>query len=174
VTTDSDDYIDKLIDSIIAVETDKYTDHPADRGGPTRYGVTLATLRNNGDPTATAASVMGLSRAKAVSIYKTQYIAPFLFMANRHPKPFKFVCSAAVQHGVGGATRILQRALGVSVDARIGPNTKSAALIADDTLLTKLIQHRCKFYGDILVRDKSQLVFAAGWFNRMAHDIDHL
>jgi len=31
--------IDTLIDKVIALEGD-YSDHPADRGGPTRWGIT--------------------------------------------------------------------------------------------------------------------------------------
>ena len=43
--------IEKLIDDVIAVEGD-YSNHPADRGGPTRWGVTEAVARAhpyNGD-----------------------------------------------------------------------------------------------------------------------------
>uniref|UniRef100_UPI00359318C9 glycosyl hydrolase 108 family protein n=1 Tax=Parasphingorhabdus sp. TaxID=2709688 RepID=UPI00359318C9 len=39
--------IDTLIDKVIALEGD-YSDHPADRGGPTRWGVTEAVARAQG------------------------------------------------------------------------------------------------------------------------------
>ena len=39
--------IDQLIDELIAREGG-YTNHPADRGGPTRYGITEAVARAHG------------------------------------------------------------------------------------------------------------------------------
>lgn len=35
--------VDEMIDAIIRREGG-YVNHPADRGGPTRYGITMATL----------------------------------------------------------------------------------------------------------------------------------
>lgn len=39
--------IEKIIEDIIKVEGG-YTNHPSDRGGPTRYGITQAVARENG------------------------------------------------------------------------------------------------------------------------------
>jgi lysozyme family protein len=39
--------IDRLIDKVIMLEGD-FSDHPADRGGPTRWGVSEAVARAHG------------------------------------------------------------------------------------------------------------------------------
>ena len=39
--------VDDLIDKIIILEGG-FTDHPADRGGPTRWGITEAVARSHG------------------------------------------------------------------------------------------------------------------------------
>jgi lysozyme family protein len=41
------DHIDQLIDELIAREGD-FVDHPADIGGPTRWGITQAVARRHG------------------------------------------------------------------------------------------------------------------------------
>ena len=38
----------KLVTFIISWETDKYTNNKKDKGGPTKYGITLATWRKVG------------------------------------------------------------------------------------------------------------------------------
>ncbi len=54
-----------------------YVHHPADRGGPTHYGITLATLaRWRGHPV-TAADVRALHKAEAAAIYRLWYLEPF-------------------------------------------------------------------------------------------------
>ena len=170
----------EVIDGIIRAESDEYTNNPNDRGGPTKYGITLATLRSlpsYGD--ATAADVQKLTREKAEQIYSDIYCYPFLCIED--DTIFNFVVNAAVQHGVTGAARQLQRALGLKDDGIIGPMTKAAlsqaltiSILSRDgaqRLLAKLTAERCKYYANILQKDHSQREFAAGWLNRIAKDL---
>ncbi len=60
--------IDKLIDEVIAIEGD-YSNHPADRGGPTRWGVTEAVARRHGY----AGDMRDFPYDEAVAIYKRKY-----------------------------------------------------------------------------------------------------
>ena len=55
--------IDRLIDEVISLEGG-YSDHPADRGGPTRWGVTEAVARAHGY----AGSMRHFPRAQAAAI----------------------------------------------------------------------------------------------------------
>ena len=51
-----------------------YSDNPEDPGGPTNFGITLATLRAyEGDPNLTADDVKNLTPAVAKEIYRTAY-----------------------------------------------------------------------------------------------------
>lgn len=60
--------IDALIDDIIAREGD-YSDHPHDRGGPTRWGITQATARRYGYQ----GEMHKLPRKTARQIYRKLY-----------------------------------------------------------------------------------------------------
>jgi lysozyme family protein len=60
--------IDKMIDATIGKEGG-YSNHPADRGGPTRWGITERVARANGY----SGDMRTLPRDTAVLIYKTEY-----------------------------------------------------------------------------------------------------
>lgn len=62
------EHIDELIDDLIAREGD-YVHHPADRGGPTRWGITEAVARRHGYHD----KMSQLPRAEAAAIYKRIY-----------------------------------------------------------------------------------------------------
>lgn len=60
--------IDQLIDDVIAREGG-YTNHPADRGGPTRWGITQAVARAHGF----AGDMRVFPRDEAAAIYRRVY-----------------------------------------------------------------------------------------------------
>jgi len=168
--------LQEVIDKIILAESDEYTNNPNDRGGPTKFGITLKTLKSltmYGD--AAAEDVKKLTRGQAVDIYKNIYAYPFLCIDD--DTVFQFMVNAGVQHGVTGATKMLQRALHVNDDGLIGPATKAklasvfAAPEGAQRLLANLVAERCTYYANILMKDHSQRVFAAGWLNRIAKDL---
>lgn len=162
--------LNEILDDLILAEGSKYTNHAADRGGPTKYGITLNTLRGTkGKAKATAEDVKALTLEEARLIYTELYAKPFLFVNDA--TVFKFLLNSAVQHGVRTAIKLLQRALGVPDDGILGPQTEAAVRSAGTAIMPKLVAARCKYYASILSSDKSQLVFAAGWLNRIAKDL---
>ena len=58
----------------------------------------------------------------------------------------------------------------VDEDGIMGPQTRSAAIAADDQMgdlfLNALVEERRNFYRLIVARDESQRRFLAGWLNR--------
>ncbi|MEM7046976.1 MAG: glycosyl hydrolase 108 family protein [Pseudomonadota bacterium] len=166
---------DQLIDDILRREGG-FVDHPADRGGPTNFGITQATLSTWLGREATTDDVRDLAEGTARAIYAQNYLTdPGIDTLPATIIPFVF--DAAVNHGPAKAIRMLQRVLGecghdVTVDGVIGPQTRraceevQAALDAD--FLSRLIDHRRAFYQSIALNDPSQKVFLAGWLNRLA------
>jgi lysozyme family protein len=76
---------------------------------------------------------------------------------------------AAVNSGVTRANKLLQAAAGVDEDGVIGNRTLAAVAEMDGRLLkARYLAARYRFYGSIIQRDRSQLVFIAGWMARMA------
>ncbi len=163
---------DETIDAVLRREGG-FVDHPADRGGPTKYGVTQDTLSAWRGAPATPADVAGISTAEARRIYKKLYIQDPRFDRIDDERLRMLVVDCAVNHGVGWATRRLQEAVGADVDGVVGPLTLSAVNAADPAAVyRRLLAARCRFYGRLIANDPSQAAFAAGWTARLAEFIE--
>ena len=126
--------IDILIDEVIAREGG-YSDHPADKGGPTRWGVTQAVARAHGY----GGDMRQFPRHEAVRIYRLIYWdgPRFADVAALAPKIAAELFDTGVNMGPAVATGFLQRALNalnreqrdypdIRVDRAIGPATLHA------------------------------------------------
>lgn len=126
--------IDGLINQVIALEGE-YSDHPADRGGPTRWGVTEAVARTHGY----AGDMRHFPREEAVAIYKHKYwLRPsFDQIAQHAPQIAAELFDTGINMGTGTASGFLQRALNalnrngrdyddISLDRKIGGKTLAA------------------------------------------------
>lgn len=167
--------IESLIDRLMSREGG-YVDHPDDRGGPTNYGITQATLADWRSEPVSAADVQDLMPDEARAIYRHRYwTGPGFDRLDIHPLTAEIVFDAAVNHGPRTAVRLLQRAAGVADDGLIGPITRRAASAASPRDLTaRLLAHRGLYYGEIIGADPSQDVFRNGWANRLAELISRL
>jgi lysozyme family protein len=151
-----------------------YTNDPTDHGGATNFGITLATLKAQpGFSAATSEDVKNLRKDQAERIYYDTYITPFDCINN--VIIFRFIANAAVQHGIGGAARIIQTALGLKVDGKFGAITR-AALQASETadpvnLIADLAAARIRYYTNIIAAHPDQIKFLRGWDNRIAGDL---
>lgn len=77
---------------------------------------------------------------------------------------------SAINHGIGNAIRILQRAVGVADDGRVGPLTLQAVRErgTDDTL--KLFNaERIRFFVNISTFDR----YGRGWMRRVADNLTY-
>ncbi|PPC87745.1 MAG: TIGR02594 family protein [Hyphomicrobium sp.] len=109
-----------------------YSDDPYDPGGPTNRGVTLAVFAKWHGETVDAASRARLIDAlkripdeTVQRIYNQRYWQPS--SAGLLPEPLALMhFDASVNHGVGGAIRMLQSAVGTTSDGEIGPQTLAA------------------------------------------------
>ncbi|HTG38091.1 glycoside hydrolase family 108 protein [Sphingomonas sp.] len=126
--------IEELIDELIEREGG-FVDHPADRGGATRWGVTEATARETGYHGA----MRDYPRSAAASLYRARYwLAPrFDAVAARAPALAAELFDTGVNMGPAVAARFLQRALtalnrgardypDLAIDGRVGPQTLTA------------------------------------------------
>ena len=163
---------DAIIDAIIAREGD-FVDHPADRGGATRWGVTQATLSESLGRPATVFDVRALVKSDAAAIYRKRYLQDTGIWKIPNPELRAVVLDAAVNHGPATAIRMLQHVLYLDDDGVIGQVTLAAIPHLDPwKLIAAYTGRRCKMYGGIVANDASQRIFAAGWFNRIADLID--
>lgn len=162
-----------------------YVNDPDDRGGATNFGITQSTLeraRREGIGRLPK-DVKDLTREQAYEIYRILYWKAS--KASELPDP---LCTlhfdAAVNHGVGGAGKLLQKTINnytqkagldisVDVDGAVGPKTLYAfdeCLAAKNNL--KLIceiycNEREKLYRSIVANDPRKKKFLNGWLNRL-------
>ena len=164
--------IANLLDRILEREGG-YVDHPADRGGPTNFGVTIAALaewrKKQGLTSTTSEHVKTMNAAEAKAIYRREYMERPGFLAIEDLRLFGLVVDSAVNHGPKMATKMLQQALGVRDDGVMGPVTVGALDAGDfQEIYLRFIAARMKFYGTIVSRDHSQATFILGWLNRLS------
>lgn len=164
-----DPTLDAILDGIIAAEGRTYTNHPADRGGPTKYGITLATLSAYWGEVATAQDVADLDEATARAIYRQNYITRPRFHDIPYPRVRALVVDCGVLHGPPRAARWLQAAVGADQDGVVGLKTLAAVEAAGpERAFEGLLAARLRFLGRLITDDRSQAVFAAGWLARVA------
>ena len=131
--------VDTMIDALIEREGG-YVNHPADKGGPTCFGITEAVARAHGY----AGPMRQLPRADAVAIYRRLYWQRPRFdeVAKRSARLAAELFDTGVNMGPAVAVTFLQRALtalnrggkdypDLTPDGRVGP----ATLAALDTFL---------------------------------------
>lgn len=96
-------------------------DHPSDPGGLTNYGISQRAYPQ--------LDIRNLTQAQAAQIYHDDYWQKI--KGDELPDEVAFVLlDYAVNSGVGGAIRGLQRAIGVTVDGAMGPETLRLSRIA--------------------------------------------
>jgi lysozyme family protein len=163
----------EIIDDLIRREGDKFTDHPADRGGKTKYGVTQATLSEWLGRPATVDDVKSLTEHEAREIYRDAYITRPGFLGIESDAVRALAVDCAVNHGVKRAVQLLQEAAHVVTDGVLGPNTREAVNhMTAAVLYRRLCAARVRLYGEIITKNPPQAIFAAGWCNRVAEFIE--
>lgn len=156
--------------SMLLGEEKGYANNKADHGGATNYGVTQATYdkwrRKQG---LHLQPVKFITRVEVESLYFTEY----WLVGKCNLMPAKVAClhlDTCVNMGPPEAALLIQRAAGVEADGDIGNVTLGAITRADEAqLIGRYLDARELFYRTDAQRDRSQVVFLAGWLNRNAH-----
>ena len=143
----------------------QYTNHPADPGGPTKWGITLHDVQRYINPLASASTVRALTKEQAVTIYRMAYWN--VMRADELPAGVDYtVFDYAVNTGVGRAGRALRRAVGVDdKDWHITNEIVDKVRLIDPLVLIAKINHdRMAFQMGL---PSSFNIFKRGWKNRI-------
>ena len=136
-----------------------YVNHPNDPGGETKWGISKRSYPH--------LDIANLTREDAKEIYRRDFWVAG-HMHKFHPAVAFQVFDAAVNHGIGNAIRILQRALDVADDGHIGPITmKAAEKIGVNDQLLRFVAYRIKFWTKLSTWNS----FGRGWANRAADNL---
>lgn len=138
-------------------------DDPNDHGGRTSRGITQreydAWRRSKGE---TTRDVWTADQSEISQIYHDEYWNPY---CDSFPIGLDYLYfDMAVNAGPSRAAKLLQSALGVAVDGRIGPITREAVSKADPAkLIADYSNAKRGFYQSL-----HQPRFLKGWLNRTA------
>lgn len=169
-----------IIQEVLTREGPAYSDRGADRGGPTKYGITLETLSGSRGRPCTAVDVQNLTITEAYQIYSVRYVTAPGFNRVSDASLEALMVDAAVQHGPDEASKMLQRAAGAVPDGKIGDATIAAVNARDPKrLYAAVCAARIRLYGELVAHDPRlaaaaqagfslQAQNAYGWANRIA------
>lgn len=140
-----------------------WSDHPADNGGATMRGVTLANYRRFINTTGTKKDLRNITDLQLQQVYREQYWNKV--RGNDLPAGVDYCFfDYAVHSGHGRACKELQRILGVTVDGQIGPQTLAAARKLPATqIINATCDKRMKFLRGL----EDWPVFGKGWKSRV-------
>jgi lysozyme family protein len=141
-----------------------FSDHPSDRGGRTRYGISQARYPD--------LDITTLTREQAIALYYQDWWLAYGYERIQPLTIATKVFDAAVNMGARPAHRALQRAIracGISVseDGLLGQQTLTALHAIDViSLLPAYRSELAAHYRLIVARNPSQDVFLRGWLAR--------
>lgn len=136
-----------------------YSDHAADPGGKTMYGITEAVAREVGF----RGNMNELPLDLAKRIYKDRYWDAV--RGDELPASIRYpMFDAAVNSGPRQSVLWLQRALGVTADGVLGPVTIAHSFANERGLAPKLLAQRLRFMTNLPTWPS----FGRGWARRIA------
>lgn len=152
--------IENSIDYVLTNEGgSKYTNHPSDPGGPTKWGVTLATLSHWRSQKCAADDVKNLSKEEATRIYKAKYWDALALDSVAHQGVATALFDIAVNRGPATA-----RAYASFVCNRLG---KRSVNECEPEAFLKIFEARVEGgYRSIVATRPRMSVFLKGWLNR--------
>jgi len=156
-------------------EGDGVSEHPADPGGITKYGISLRWYRKAVDRIADADTIRNLKEEEVKKLVKLRWwnIRPYALLVDQNVanRTFSFCYNMGPRNG----TRILQRAINrsdqlgvvVKVDGLLGNRTVAAAnSIFPELLLNNIREEAKQYYARLVVRRPKLVVFHNGWQRR--------
>lgn len=162
--TTSLDAFDFALTRVLASEGG-YVNNSADPGGATNYGITQATARAHGY----TGNMQDFPLELAKQIYRASYWDRYNLGAL--PRNLAFVTFDAVVNSGPAGIIWMQRALKVTEDGIIGPQTVAAAKMADDyACAVQASAYRLR----ALTAMNNWATFGRGWARRIANNLQQL
>lgn len=151
-----------------------FSNHKSDRGGATRYGITIGTLQAwRGGDECYPSDVAKLSMDEAKEIYQSWYWNS-LGLDHVPEEIATVMFDAAILFGPPTAARQAQLVLSqmgfdqIKVDGVVGQKTRDCLTKVDKRYFVLGFRDRLgKLIEEIILRDPKQKTFQKGWTNRL-------
>ena len=139
-----------------------YVNDPADPGGETNWGISKRSY-----PTV---DIKNLTREGAKYLYLRDFWNPVASKVSDTALVYQML-DAAINHGMGNATRFLQRALGVIDDGHFGPRSSAALVMADiKDVHVLFMAERFEFWARLTHFNR----YGRGWVRRGAQQLRYI
>ena len=163
----------KLVPFILSWETDKYTNRKNDNGGPTKYGITLATWRKvgydkNGDGVLNEEDVKLLTEEDFHRVFKENYWNACKADKIQDQSVANMLVDFAYNSGVNKAVKHLQLVLGITADGIIGNKTLHSINKSNGERLFETLKKDRKAYLKRIAVGY-QKGFLKGWLRRLSY-----
>lgn len=149
-----------------------FVNHPADPGGATNMGVTIATWKQqgydkDGDGDIDANDLKLMTEDEARQIFKKNYWDRWKAAQIKDQSLANILVDWVWSSGAYGI-KIPQRMLGVTIDGIVGPKTLAALNEQKPVLFfNELKEERRKYLERICVTKPTNKVFMKGWLRRL-------
>ncbi len=156
-----------------------YVNNPADKGGPTNFGVTQKTFNAymtsllQRPYSSTIAEIQNMPISTAITIYKKLYWDVIWGDKIKKYSIAAAIFDQAINRGHVAALKQAQKVLGLAQDGIIGNQTLTAINAAGATpdsetrFLNSYLQESILAYNTIVKNNPSQSVFLDGWLKRV-------
>ena len=155
-----------------------YSNNPADKGGPTNWGITQADLSAYLGRKASADDVKAMTRDVAAAIYKANYWLPLV--CNKCPSEAlaTMIFDQGGVRGVGSAQKLLKAIVGIpdNVSYSTAWDILNSRKVGTPDIYKRIALAFAKQslapYIRICTANPSQLVFLSGWSTRVLRLFD--
>jgi lysozyme family protein len=139
-----------------------YSNDAADPGGPTNWGITIYDARMYWKSDATASDVKNMPKSVAEEIYKKHYAIPLSY--DSLPAGVDYaILDYGINSGINRSAIVLQRIVGVTPDAKIGPSTIGAVCSRrQEDVINAIYDERLRFLRSL----STWSTFGKGWGRR--------
>lgn len=145
-----------------------YVNHPADRGGPTNWGITQKTYESWIGRSSSLQEIINMPKETAIAIYKANY---WDRVGGDFIKSYAVayaIFDQAVNRGIDASLRQAQKVLGISQTGNLSNEFISAInLINPQTFIDSYLVLSEQAYKTIVANNPSQAIFLTGWLNRV-------
>ena len=170
------DRFNKFFDYLLFIEGN-YSNHPDDKGGETKYGITKETAGSYGYK----GEMTDLTKALAQKIYEKKYYKAYKIDKIKNDKMdlsiFDFVVNSG-KYGIKKAQEAVNKVYGKNVliaDGIIGLQTvKYLNLVNSEKFLAEYHKLQIEYYNAVVKSNPKQKVFLAGWLNRVKRKENYL
>lgn len=156
-----------------------YTEHPNDKGGPTKGGITIRTLEQWRQRRCTRVELKRLPEDEAMRILFRRYVEVQGIWKMEPSALQEQIIDNAILSGPALAVKDLQSTLGVTADGIIGPITLGAiderardSETGSAQLCRQLAVTRALRLTNFVKKNPEQIVFLVGWLRRVFSFLD--